>query len=82
MEAAREGGLVGKRSGEVSQCELSADGFVISHKTGAFGFVNQSGLSHSINVRFIGSKKVLGSALGACLFEHRHSQVLKRVWAF
>lgn len=57
------GGLVGKRSGEVSQCELSADGFVIGHKTGAFRFVNQSRLSHSINVRFIGSKKALSSRL-------------------
>lgn len=55
----REGGLVGKRSWEVSQRELSADGFVIGHKTGAFRFVNQSRLSHNINVRFIGSKALL-----------------------
>lgn len=80
-EAAREWGLVRKRSGEVSQRELSADGFVISHKTGAFRFVNQSRLSPSINVRFIGSKKALGArlALGACLFEHGHSQDPKSV---
>lgn len=58
---AREGSLVGKQSWEVSQCELSADGFVISHKTGAFRFVNQSRLSHRTNVHFIGSKKALGS---------------------
>ena len=78
----REGGLVGKRSWEVSQRELSADGFVIGHKTGAFRFVNQSRLSHSINVRFIGSKKALCLRPSACLFEHGHSQDPKRVWAF
>lgn len=54
-----EGSLVGKQSWEVSQRELSADGFVISHKTGAFRFVNQSRLSRRMNVRFIGSKKAL-----------------------
>lgn len=54
---------------------------MISHKTGAFRFVNQSRLSPSINVRFIGSKKALGArlALGACLFEHGHSQDPKSV---
>lgn len=80
--AAREGGLVGKPSWEVSQRELSADGFAMGHKTGAFRFVNQSRLSHSINVHFIGSKKALCSRPGACLFEHGHSQDPKRVWAF
>lgn len=76
------GSLVGKQSWEVSQRELSADGFVISHKTGAFRFVNQSRLSRRMNVRFIGSKKALHSRSGACLFEHGHSQDPKRVWAF
>lgn len=79
---AGEGSLLGKRSWEVSQRELSADGFVISHKTGAFRFVNQSCLSRRMNVRFIGSKKALSARSGACLFEHGHSQDLKRVWAF
>lgn len=79
---AGEGSLVAKQSWEVSQRELSADGFVISHKTGAFRSVNQSRLSRRMNVRFIGSKKALHSRSGACLFEHGHSQDPKRGWAF
>lgn len=67
---------------EVSQRELSADGFVISNKTCVFRFVNQSRLSHSLNAGFIGGEKAPRSHSRACLFGCGHSQDLRRVWAF
>lgn len=55
---------------------------MIGHKTGAFRFVNQSRLSHSINVRFIGSKKALSSRLALVYLNMDIPRILKKCGHF